>query len=541
MPESPRRKPATMRGSARRPADGPAAPATPATAPRLPPFAPRRPPHAPGLRFPFATADDRVRDVSARLRGGGCWVVALLGAATVASCRRPAEPPPPADVADAATEADAEPDTPSPDAVADAATDHPPLETTDAAEADAPPPGPVRSPGDGFRSFRAGRLRAGRANARAPAATPSLLWQHDLGAPIRAQPVLAPDGSVVVAALDGSVVALAPDGTRRWSFQAGDRIYSTPWIDDDGLVVFGADTDSIYALGRDGRTKWTILPADDIAEPDLHDVDTAPVAARGVGYVGAGLYLYAFDLRGTVRWRTATGGKVYSSPALLPDGTVVAGSQDHKLWALRPAGSTRWTYETPADVDATPAVDELRRVIYLGGDDRKVHAVDFDGKPLWKTGVGGFVRSGIAVDLQGRLYVTTFGPTARLAALDPDGGWVRWTVDAGSGPTAEFGIRSAPIVDPDGVVLFGAPGGFVRAVSPDGVVLWTFPAPDDVDSGPILADDGTIYFGCDDGFLRALSPPPRPDPLPPSPALECPPSTFGRTRPPSPFGLRRST
>ena len=336
----------------------------------------------------------------------------------------------------------------------------------------------------------------------------------------------------MVAALDGTVVALGPGGRRRWSFQVGDRIYSTPSISDDGLVLFGADTDSIYALRSDGRLAWTILPADDIEKPELHDVDTAPIVARGVGYVAAGLYVYAFDLRGTVRWRTAAGGKVYSSPALLPDGTIVVGSQDDKLWALRPAGAVRWTYDTAADLDATPAVDERRGVIYAGGDDGRLHAVDFAGRPLWKTDVGGFVRSGVAVDLEGRVYVTTFGPTARLVALDPDGGWVRWTSDAGTGPTAEFGIRSAPIVDPDGVILFGAPGGFVRAVSPDGDILWTFPVPDDVDSGPILANDGTVYFGCDDGFLRALGPcAPPPAPSPPAPSSAARQDLAGPPRP----------
>ncbi|NMC72271.1 MAG: PQQ-binding-like beta-propeller repeat protein [Myxococcales bacterium] len=433
-------------------------------------------------------------------------VPSLAVCLTLAACRAPAESP----ASDAAPRATADASSVRTDVADVAAGDlsigdvvAPP--TIPDVASDAEPPRPRRAPGDGFRSFRAGRLRAGRANAPVPD-QPVLLWQHDLGAPLRAQPVLAPDGTIVAAALDGSVVALDRDGRRRWSFQAGDRIYSTPCITGDGLVLFGADTDSIYALRPDGRVAWTILPAGDTERPELHDVDTAPIAARGVGYVAAGLYVYAFDLRGTVRWRTATGGKVYSSPALLPDGTVVVGSQDDKLWAFRPAGAVRWTYDTAADLDATPAVDDLRRVIYAAGDDGKVHAVDFDGKPLWKTDVGGFVRSGVAVDLEGRVYVTTFGPTARLVALDPDGGWVRWTSDAGTGPTAEFGIRSAPVVAPDGTVLYGAPGGFVRAVSPGGETLWTFPVPDDVDSGPILADDGTIYFGCDDGFLRALSP-----------------------------------
>jgi outer membrane protein assembly factor BamB len=315
---------------------------------------------------------------------------------------------------------------------------------------------------------------------------------------------VAADGSVIVASFDGTVAAVGPDGRRRWSFAAGDRIYSTPAIDGEGVVYFGADGGSLYALEAGGRSRWTILPADETGKPELQDVDTAPVLGDGAGFVGAGPYVYAFDLRGAIRWRTATGGKVFSSPALLPDGTVVVGSQDDKLWALRSGGAVRWTYPTAADVDGSPAVDEARQVVYVGGDDRKVHAVSFEGRARWTTDVGGVVRSGIAVDADGWVYVTTFGPTARLAALDPDGGWIRWTVDAGTGPTAEFGIRSSPVVDPDGVVLFGAPGGFVRAVSREGEVLWTFAAPDDVDAGPILADDGTVYFGCDDGALRAL-------------------------------------
>jgi outer membrane protein assembly factor BamB len=321
---------------------------------------------------------------------------------------------------------------------------------------------------------------------------------------MRTQPVIAPDGSVIATSIGGTLAAIGPDGRRRWAFEAGDRIYSTPFVDDDGTVIFGADTDLLYALDAQGRPQWTILPAEDTEQLELHDVDTAPIVSHGVGFVGAGLYVYAFDMRGTVRWRTATGNKVFSSPALLPDGTIVVGSQDDKLWALRPNGVERWTHGTTADIDGTPAVDELRKTIYFGGDDGKVHALGFDGEAKWTTDVGGFVRSGIAVDADGFVYATTFGPTARLVALDPDGGWVRWTVGAGTGPTAEYGVRSSPIVDPEGTVIFGAPGGAVRAVSREGEVRWTFAAPDDVDAGPILADDGTIYFGCDDGFLRAI-------------------------------------
>jgi outer membrane protein assembly factor BamB len=367
-----------------------------------------------------------------------------------------------------------------------------------------PPPPPVtRADGDGFRSFRAGPLRAGRSARIAPAA-PMERWRFDVGGPIRVQPALDPGGAVYVASLDGKVCRVLPGGVEDWCWAADDRIYSVPWIGDDGLAVFGADTDLLYGLGGDGRVRWTMLPPDGTERPEWHDVDTSPIVSGRVGYVGAGIYLYAFDLQGAVRWRAATGGKVFSSPAVLPDGTVVVGSQDDRLWAFRPGGAVRWTYATDADVDGTPAVDEVRETIYVGADDGRVHAVSFDGRPVWSAKVGGFVRSGIAIDRVGRVYAATFGPTARLAALDPETGEIRWSQALASGPTAEFGVRSSPITDAAGTVIVGVPGGSVRAFSPEGRPVWTVRVPDDVDSGPILASDGTLYFGCDDGFLRAV-------------------------------------
>ncbi|MDI7268576.1 MAG: PQQ-binding-like beta-propeller repeat protein [Myxococcota bacterium] len=255
------------------------------------------------------------------------------------------------------------------------------------AEADAEdaPPAAVkaarRDPGDGFRSFRAGRLRSGRSPAAAPR-RPEIRWTFRTKDAIVAQPVVAADGTALVASLDGTLYALSPDGSLRWTFPAGDRIYSTPWIADSGQVVFGSDADRLHALDLSGKVLWTMLRPDDAERPDLHDVDTAPVATRSAVYVGAGLYLYALDMEGLVRWRVATGGKVFSSPALLPDGTIVVGSQDGHLWAVRPDGTARWKYRTRGDVDSTPAVDEVAEAIYVGSDDGMVHAVSFRGTRL---------------------------------------------------------------------------------------------------------------------------------------------------------------
>jgi len=39
---------------------------------------------------------------------------------------------------------------------------------------------------------------------------------------------------------------------------------------------------------------------------------------------------------GIERWEFETGGKIYGSPLLGPDGTVYIGSDDHRLYAVKP-------------------------------------------------------------------------------------------------------------------------------------------------------------------------------------------------------------
>jgi outer membrane protein assembly factor BamB len=52
---------------------------------------------------------------------------------------------------------------------------------------------------------------------------------------------------------------------------------------------------------------------------------------------------------------TDSGNYVFSSPTLGADGTIYVGSYDHKLYAINPNGTLKWSYVTGGSVFSSPA------------------------------------------------------------------------------------------------------------------------------------------------------------------------------------------
>jgi len=82
---------------------------------------------------------------------------------------------------------------------------------------------------------------------------------------------------------------------------------------------------------------------------------------------------------------------------------------------------------------------------------------------------------------------------------------LQWTVSAGSPlPGAPSLLHSTPAIDVQGNLYFGSFDGLLRAVSPQGVTLWTYNAGAPILTSPALHND-TVFFYSDDGKLTALS------------------------------------
>lgn len=144
-----------------------------------------------------------------------------------------------------------------------------------------------------------------------------------------------PDGAAVLAGGDGKVRAYNPDGARRWEVTLqgaaqGLGCRGTPAIARDGTVVVGSDDGGIYGLApADGHTVWRAATLGPVRS-------SARVDADGWMYLGSeDDRVYALDPQGTVMWSVTLGADVDSTPALLPDGTLVVGCDDGALYALR--------------------------------------------------------------------------------------------------------------------------------------------------------------------------------------------------------------
>jgi hypothetical protein len=96
-----------------------------------------------------------------------------------------------------------------------------------------------------------------------------------------------------------------------------------------------------------------------------------------------GLWLfYPGSLRaedGDKKWEFQTGGAVYSSPAIGPQGTIYVGSDDWNLYAVNSttgaAKGGKWPFQTAGEVSSSPTIG-FGGTIYVGSEDTKLYAIE---------------------------------------------------------------------------------------------------------------------------------------------------------------------
>ena len=349
--------------------------------------------------------------------------------------------------------------------------------------------------------FRFGPEHRGRSAVRVPAKKPEIAWSYETRGTVTSSPALGPDGSVVVGSHDGDLHVVSREGKALWRYSTGDLIFSSPAIFRGAVAYIGSDDDNLYALDlANHRPLWRYrvgaCPHTVGVGPEVSrcDVDAGPtIGSNGIIYTG-GDAIYAINPDGTLRWRYATGGHVSSAPALLPDGTVIAGSQDNVVYAIGPDGTKRWDFRAGNDVESAPALAD-DGTIYVGSDDEKLYALSPTGQLLWAFNTGGDIRAAPAVGLDGTIYVGAFD--ASMYAIRKDG-TLAWTFRTGDR------IVSSALVDADGTILFGSQDDRLYALDNKGQHRWSVELGGDVDSSPVIAADGTIYVGSDDRKLYAL-------------------------------------
>ncbi len=250
------------------------------------------------------------------------------------------------------------------------------------------------------------------------------------------------------------------------------------------------------ALKRGGERKWSFD-----ADGWVHS--SAALGADGSIYFGsAGNTLYALRPDGTQKWSFNEKGMVplHSSPAVSKDGeTVYVGTDVGTLYAIvAEEGTELWRRKIGTWISSTPAIAE-DGTIYAGSSDHQLYAFSRDGEQKWTFKTSGPVQSTVAFGNDGTLYAGS--DDGRLYALHPEGGTEKWTFEADSA------IRTHPAVAENGTIYVSSIGGNVYALDPDkGTEQWVFKIGNWIQSSPAIGDGGTIFVGSFDTRLYAINP-----------------------------------
>lgn len=200
--------------------------------------------------------------------------------------------------------------------------------------------------------------------------------------------------------------------------------------------------------------------------------------------------------QGQAGWEyTGFAADLTTDPTVGPDGTIYAGTENKKLYAILPNGTLKWEIVVEDTIYYIVAGSDGS--IYAGSVNGKLYAFDSSGSKRWEFAREGsltgsdklatFVRfrfKSLAIGADDTIYA---GGANKLYAIHPDG-TKKWefTTD---------GEVSHPAVGADGTVYVGTEAGKLYAIKPNGEQKWStaFAKNSIVFNPPAVGADGTVY------------------------------------------------
>ncbi len=349
--------------------------------------------------------------------------------------------------------------------------------------------------------FRHDARQIGRSDIR-PTATTGQLWAFQTGKGIFSSPVVAGDGTIYVGSADRTFYALNPDGSLRWSNEAGEIIDSAALLDDRGRVYSASGDGHLRAFDAEtGDLAWDFA-ADAAVSPAIINWFEGNVAIGPDGTLYAGndnFKLYAIDREGNLVDRIAMPDQTWSLPAIDPaSGALTVGNNSllpvlgANVLAFDHTGTQVWNQrQYNGSVAASPLLAEGGLVV-IGGFDGFVRGLDAKtGMERWELGTRDHIYASAAEAADGTIIQPSTDGT--VYAIDPATGAVRWQYD-----TVEP-IRSSPAIDGDGNIYFGSGDGRLYVLNPDGMLRWSLllitDDRNDLNASPALGSDAVYLAG----------------------------------------------
>jgi outer membrane protein assembly factor BamB len=272
-------------------------------------------------------------------------------------------------------------------------------------------------------------------------------------------------------------------------FQAGEEVRTQPLILPDGSVVVGSIDHKIYFINPDGTEKTHY-------QTKAGNNSTPAMGQNGWVYIGSGDgHLYVFSQDGVMQDSVRTNGSIYSAPSVMHSGIVVFGSTDGFIYFVNPDGSLRNSFNAGAPV-SNSAVELKDGTIVMPAKDGNVYYLKPDGTLKASYKVGGSPGD-IALNIDGGVIVGSSDGT--IYYLNADATLKKTAV-------THAPDYSRPLVLPSGEVVIGSTDWKLNFLSAAGIVLKQFVTTGKFSGAPMLMLDGqALVTGADDStahFLR---------------------------------------
>lgn len=275
------------------------------------------------------------------------------------------------------------------------------------------------------------------------------------------------DNLIVIGSYGNSLYGVNPvDGSQKWAFESTNGNFAGSSLIVNNTILAPSSNNTLYALSLDGKTVlWKFETQNALWSSPATDGKTAFLTALDH-------YVYALNLSdGTMVWKKNLNSALASSPLLSQDGMLYVGTLEGNLVAVNSKdGTVAWTTATGGRIWSTPALDN--NILYIGNASNKILAVSAkDGKILWQQNTNSAVIGGPLVLKDSVVFPTEGGD---LVAWSLDGQKALWSKKIGGNNGK---LYTAPVLSGDAVVVAVTDGDvLLQALSQDGQPTWSYVA-----------------------------------------------------------------